>query len=346
MKLPNGYGSVTKLSGKRRKPYVVRISNGYTHDLEHDRVIANRVVLGYFKTKKEALDALAEYHAKPYDLANKDMTFKEIYEIVREKKIARLAKHSQQVYDSAYKHCSVIADMRICDIHVEELQYVIDNCNRRSGTKDSIKAVMGKVFEYALQNDLTKNDYSKYIEYEKDEVKIVRSVFTPDEINALWKEKDNYANQIILILLYTGMRANELFELPIENVYLNEKYLDITAAKNKSSIRQVPIHDKIMPLICTLYERGGKTLATNENGLKTQYKAFTEKALPDLNERYSMNHRLHDTRHTFVTNSRICGVDDLCLKKIVGHSVNGVTAKVYTHVSLNELLTEINKVSF
>lgn len=98
------------------------------------------------------------------------------------------------------------------------------------------------------------------------------------------------------------MRANELFELPIENVYLNEKYLDITAAKNKSSIRQVPIHDKIMPLIRTLYERGGKTLATNENGLKTQYKAFTEKALPDLNERYSMNHRLHDTRHTFVTN--------------------------------------------
>lgn len=26
MKLPNGYGSIAKLSGKRRKPYAVRVS--------------------------------------------------------------------------------------------------------------------------------------------------------------------------------------------------------------------------------------------------------------------------------------------------------------------------------
>lgn len=323
---------------------MARISNGYTHDLERDQVIANRVIIGYFKTKKEALDALAEYHAKPYDLAKKDMTFREIYDIVLEKKISKLSRHSQQVYQSAYKHCSTIEDMRICDIHTEELQYVIDNCNRRSGTKDSIKAVMGKVFEYAMQNDLVKNDYSKYIEYEKDDVKIVRELFTSEEIQAIWNDKDLYSNQILLILLYTGMRANELFELPLENVHLDERYLDITKAKNKSSIRQVPIHSKILPIVQTLYNRGGETLTTNEKGLKTQYKAFTENALQELNKRYGMKHLLHDTRHTFVTNARTYKVDDLCLKKIVGHSVKGVTAQVYTHISMDELLTEINKI--
>ncbi len=345
MKLPNGYGSVTKLSGRRRKPYMARISNGYTHDLEHDRVIQNRVVLGYFKTKKDALDALADYHAKPYDLAKKDMTFQEIYDIVSEKKISKLAKHSQQVYASAYKHCSAIENMRICDIHTEELQYVIDNCNRRSGTKDAIKAVMSKVFEYAMQNDLVKNDYSKYLEYDKDDVKIKRTIFTPDEICQIWSGADQYPNQILLLLLYTGLRANELFELPLENVHLEDRYLDIVKAKNKSSIRQVPIHDKILPIVQTLYERGGKSLTTNEKGLKTQYKAFTEKALLELNEKYGMDHHLHDTRHTFVTNARRCKVDELCLKKIVGHTVKGVTSKVYTHISLHELLDEVNKLN-
>lgn len=345
MRLPNGYGSVTKLSGKRRNPYMARISNGYTYDPGTDKVIAKRVVIGYFKTKKEALNALAEYHAKPYDLAKKDMTFKEIYEIIMEKKISKLSKHSQQVYRSTYKHCLSIENMKICDIHTEELQYVIDNCNCRSGTKDAIKALMGKVFEYAMQNDLVKNDYSKYIEYEIDDVKIVRNIYTSEEINSLWEDAHIYENQIILILLYTGMRANELFQLKHKDVHLNEKYLDILKAKNKTSVRKVPIHDKIFPIIQTLYNRNGETLTTNDRGRNSQYKAFTNNELLELNTRYKIEHTLHDTRHTFITAARNCGVDPLCLKKVVGHSVKGVTEKVYTHISLEELLTEINKIN-
>lgn len=151
-------------------------------------------------------------------------------------------------------------------------QYVIDNCNRRSSTKDAIKAVMGKVFEYAMQNDLVKNDYSKYLEYDKDDVKIKRERFTWKEIEKIQTDANQYSNQILLLLLHTGLRANELFE--------------------------------ILPIVRTLYSRGrkmgGETLTTNERDLKTQYKAFTEKALPELNKKYDMEHRLHDTRHTFV----------------------------------------------
>lgn len=183
-------------------------------------------------------------------------------------------------------------------------QYMIDNCNRRSSTKDAIKAVMGKVFEYAMQNDLVKNDYFKYLEYDKDDVKIKRERFTWKEIEKIQTDANQYSNQILLLLLHTGLRANELFELPLKNVHLKERYLDITKAKNKSSIRRVPIHDMILPIVRTLYSRGrkmgGETLTTNERDLKTQYKAFTEKALPELNKKYDMEHRLHDTRHTFV----------------------------------------------
>lgn len=37
MKLPNGYGSVVKMSGKRRKPYMVRKTIGWHLDKGKDR---------------------------------------------------------------------------------------------------------------------------------------------------------------------------------------------------------------------------------------------------------------------------------------------------------------------
>lgn len=55
MKLPNGYGSVTKLSGNRRKPYLARVTLGWTTDEQTGKTVQNRVPLGTFKTKREAL---------------------------------------------------------------------------------------------------------------------------------------------------------------------------------------------------------------------------------------------------------------------------------------------------
>ena len=39
MKLPNGYGSVVKMSGKRRKPYMVRRTVGWKYDPVKDRQV-------------------------------------------------------------------------------------------------------------------------------------------------------------------------------------------------------------------------------------------------------------------------------------------------------------------
>lgn len=63
MRLPNGYGSITKLSGNRRNPYIVRITAGYDNE---GRQI--RKILGYYPNRKRALEALAAYSENPYDI--------------------------------------------------------------------------------------------------------------------------------------------------------------------------------------------------------------------------------------------------------------------------------------
>ncbi len=67
MKLPNGYGSVVKLFGKRRKPYIVRKTVGWHYDKEKDKQVQEMITIGYTATKAEGLQMLAEYNNNPFD---------------------------------------------------------------------------------------------------------------------------------------------------------------------------------------------------------------------------------------------------------------------------------------
>ena len=63
MRLGNGEGSVYKLSGKRRKPWVARKTDGF--DM---RGYPQYKYIGYYKTRADALSALMDYNKSPYSL--------------------------------------------------------------------------------------------------------------------------------------------------------------------------------------------------------------------------------------------------------------------------------------
>ena len=62
MKLPNGFGSVYKLSGNRRKPYRAIVTERWQIDTETGKWKQKRKTIGYYESKKEALQALADYN--------------------------------------------------------------------------------------------------------------------------------------------------------------------------------------------------------------------------------------------------------------------------------------------
>ena len=58
-----------------------------------------------------------------------------------------------------------------------------------------------------------------------------------------------------------------------------------------------------------------------------------------------MKHLPHDGRHTFASLMDSAGANDVCIKLIMGHSMKNDTTKgTYTHKTLEELLTEVNKI--
>ena len=80
MKNPNGYGSVIKLGGKRRKPFGARITIGY-----NDKGKQIFKYIGYFENRKAAMQALAEYNINPYDVHLADITLKEVMDMCMKK---------------------------------------------------------------------------------------------------------------------------------------------------------------------------------------------------------------------------------------------------------------------
>ena len=345
MKLPNGYGSITKLSGKRRRPWMVRIFKENIYDENLGDYKASRVVLGYYKTRKEALEALAAYNDNPYNLESQDITFGEMYQKWYDSKKGAISASTKTAYAAAYKYCKPIENIKIRDLRANALQQIVDSCKLSSSSKKNIRIIMNATFNHAIRDNIISTNYVDFVTVEESEPTFERVPYSEEDIQWLWDHSaGRYEVQIVLILLYTGMRVNELLKMPRDCCHLDEQYLDIQKSKNKSGIRKVPIHHRIFDFVKNFYEQGGETLIVNKFGNPVVYGNFVNREYKRLNEEMKTVHRCHDTRHTFITAGHKYRLDDYCLRKIVGHEVKGVTLKVYTHVEMPELLAEINKI--
>lgn len=242
MRLPNGYGNVSKLSGNRRKPWRARITlrweivNGKPKQIFKD--------IGYFTTKKEALKALADYHENPYDI-NNNITFAEIYEKWSKEAYLNMVSDTAQGYKSAYKICTSLYDMPFKDIKQSHLQAVVDNSGKNYPTLRKLKLLLNQLYKYAMANDIISKNYSNYVnitKFKDTSNKTTHTIFTADEIQTLWNnvERNEYL-QIILMLIYSGVRISELLELKKENINLDERWFDVVGSKTEAEIRKVPI---------------------------------------------------------------------------------------------------------
>lgn len=103
MKLPNGYGSVTKISGRRRNPQVVRKTDGYELDPEKRTKKQKYLIIGYAPTKAEGLKMLADYNNNPFDTKAAKMTFGEVFEEWSKTKFPTVSESNVK----GYNYCSI-----------------------------------------------------------------------------------------------------------------------------------------------------------------------------------------------------------------------------------------------
>jgi len=333
MRLPNGYGSVTKLSGTRRKPYIARVTVGKEFDEKKQDYVQKRVTLGYFAKKSEALEALARYSKNPYCALDASMKLRDLWNSIKDD--VNASDNRKRVYNTVFdKYMSGLGEMPVKDIKTKHLQQCIDECGQGYATKSNIRSVMKHLFRYACQNDLVDKNYVDFIQFEQERTILEREIYTDEEVNKLWEHADIEEYALTLIYLHQGMRLKELFDLTKENVDLENRTINIVQAKNKYSIRMIPIHDTVYPLIKKMYDAPGDNMTTMS---KPKFERFTKQVL---------GHRAYDVRHTFATKCNRLGIEKLVIQRIIGHKPDSLLEHVYTHLSMEELYEAINKVSY
>ena len=350
MKLPNGFGSVYKLSGKRRCPYRAIVTERWVLNKETGSWTQKRKTVGYYETKNAALEALAEYNKSPFDLSVSKITLQEVYDRWSEEHFPTVSESNCKGYRAAFLLLDPIANKRFVDVKLDDLQYIADNSGKNTPTLKKYKILAGLLYKWAVIHDIipSDRDKTKYIDISKagNPNAIDRQPFSTKEIDKLWKWKDtNEYFEIILMLIYTGVRISELLDLKKENVNLSERWFDVTASKTQAGIRKVPINYKVLPFFEAWYSKNNcEYLISTPDAQHFTYRNYYDSYWSPFMLQLGMNHRPHDCRHTCVSLLTAAGVDDRMIKRIVGHKGQGVTQVVYTHFEIDSLVEAIDKI--
>ena len=328
MKNPNRYGTITKLSGNRRRPFIVK--EGQT---------GQQKIIGYAATKSEALILLAEYNTNPWDIETDKMTLQQLYELWLKKRAVKLGKANVASLKSSYHYCKKLANTPYRNIKAYEMQDCIDSCNRSYATQANIKNLWVHLDKFAMELDIISKCYSTLLTT-PPAPETTRKVFTEQEIALIWQNKDIKNMDTVLFFLYTGFRFSEMLDLKVSDVDLCNDTITGGVKTKAGKNRIVPIHPKIKYIIQNRMEYSQSGYLFENNGKK--WKEFAYRTVwVDLMHTLHMNHIPHECRHTFRSRLDSAGANKVCIDRIIGHKSSDVGERVYTHKTIQELKNTI-----
>lgn len=321
MKLPNNYGSITKLSGNRRRPFMVRKS-----------LDGKQLVIGYFETKEKALQALADYNRQPSELPKTSITLTTLYKQWLPHHAPSLSKSGVASYENSYRHIQSIAAIPIQNLTYDDFQGVLDAMQLSYASKKKVRSLINQLCKFAIKKDLMQRNFGDLVTIGKNSKIRPHKPFTRQQINKLWQLNTTESDGA-LILLYTGMRCGELLNLRRRDINLKSKYLTVTKSKTKAGEgRIIPIHKRIQPIIesrCSQYQ---------DRLFPISYTNFAKHFSRITNGK----HTTHDCRHTVATMLDSADANPNAVRAILGHKNGDITDKVYTHKGLRDLRRAIN----
>lgn len=351
MRLPNGAGSVHKLSGKRHRPWLAR---GPAALNSEGKIV--RPSLGTYRTKKDAVEALTLYK----DMADPiNYNLLEMFELYKKDRVetAAISEVTLASYDDNFKHLRPLFNKKFVEIKLSDLQPVFNNMKKLNSKNDAplsreskkrVKSVLSNVYTFAVKNEYVEKNYTDHLELGKIEIKNEKSIFNEIQIAKMFRNVDKILDlDIILIFIYTGLRPSELLNITKDNVDLDRGVLyDFGIKSNAGKKRIMPISDKIFKFIIDRYNSTDDYLFKTGSGaqMKANYyrryrfdPAIKELGFTDLNI------TPYSTRHTFASLMEKNQIQGAVLKDLMGHEKYSTSVDNYIHTDLDSLKAAVNK---
>ena len=228
-------------------------------------------------------------------------------------------------------------------------------------TKMLIKSLFNQLFSYAIEARIVNHNYARDFSldakiFKQQELEHVdKMTFSNDQLKTMWSAILFVPfTDMILYQCYSGWRPTELTRLKVSDVNWEEKYITGGMKTASGKGRIVPIHPLVEPIVRKYYDEAiqyGSEYLFNDVSKKRglglsldQYDARFKKAMSVFN--FPGHFTPHCARHTFITRAQSPEVNmhRFILKRIVGHKIDDITERVYTHRTVDELRNEMLKI--
>ena len=323
LKRANGTGTVYKLSGRRKRPWVAA---------------KGKVIIGYYETKTAALEALGKLVGK--DITERyNMTFKDVFEEWKKEHYREITDAGIETYDHAFTVFEPLHKKTFRHLKTADFQAVIDQHMHKShSTVSKYKQLLTQMSKWAMREEIITTNLAAFVKIPEN-VKKEKEIFADADIKKL-EENNSEAARIVLMLLATGMRSGELFSLPLSDYH--ETYVVGGEKTEAGRNRVIPIKpDGRKHFEYFASQATGELLLSGYTGQKTINNYRVRDYYPLL-ERLGIERKTpHATRHTYASMARKNGMQPEVLQKILGHSDYSTTANIYVHTEIDELISAV-----
>nr|DAU81909.1 MAG TPA: Integrase [Caudoviricetes sp.] len=323
----NGTGTVYKIQqGNRSRPWVA---------------VRNRILLGSYATKAEATAAL-ELSAGRRIEETYNMLFSEVFESWKTEHYRKLSIKGQEGSDNAYKYFAPLHARKFRELRVSDFQPCVDaaiNAGRSESTQKKLKQLISQMSKWAIREGVCGTSYAPFIQLTHTPPK-EKPIFTDAELAKLRKD-DTDSARIILMLVYTGVRINELFSATLDAYHGSYFITGSKTAAGKN--RVVPIPEPARQYFESFAAKATTFLLDGYAGNRIPSN-FRCREYADTLKRLNIPYRSpHNSRHTYASHAVKNKVRPEQLQKILGHADYSTTAEIYVHSDTNDLIDAGNQ---
>ena len=333
-KRANGSGTIYKMPGNRARPWIAQ---------------RNKVYLGSFKTYTEAQKALER--TTDADITDRyNLTFAQVYERWQPIHAREVSKSQMNCYATAFKQSVALHDCKFRTLRKSDFASVIvamEESGKALSSCEKVKQLFGQLSKWAMDEGIVNQNHAKNVKTTAEQ-KNIKKAFTEEQIKVI-QSAQSRAKPIALILIATGARTIELFNVPLSDCYDNYFIAGSKAKKGKPVKRRVIAvseigKDAYRELLQAAKTSGKSRLIDGYNGNRSTVN-FQKRDFKELmDEIGTPDMTPYSCRHTFSTRAVKAGVTPQLLSRMMGHEDIKTADKHYTHLDAEDILREISKI--
>lgn len=289
------------------------------------------------------------------------VTLAQLYEDWKKVHYRRIGENGRKGYENSWRILSVLGAKPVISITLDDYQVVMDSIAYKScALQQKLRQLISQLCQYAALCKIDQSNYAPFLILDGYKSKS-RVIFSDSEITRLISfaqtnfDRAGLDARIVLILIFTGLRPEELFAIQKTDVHLAEKYITVAGSKTTAGRnRVIPISPLIARylFLFLFQERECPFLITSPQGCRMNLHNWRKRFFFPLMCRLEINppddpHRIvpYCARHTYASLAKRAGVDPGILCKWIGHADPKTTERFYIHETMREMEVEEQKIT-